>query len=597
MHVTVHGSLFMIQLTNQQRFVADAQYLRSLGMRFHGIKCKGRCAACEQDAPRKRWWTEHATLARMAATSWDEAAGAAFARLEGQVRDSAATDADVDTPCPEGLSYRGYQKAAILFARGRRGVLIGDEMGVGKTIEALGIANDDRSFERVLVICPLGLRANWAHEANRWLVRCQGPNAIRPVVAQSSDDVPGPDEPCVLVANVERMLSHRLGTGEVRARGKRLLAALLAQRWDVLIVDEVHRLRTQHSESTFCVFGSPDKDLVKGHPMPARPGLVSRARRVVLLTGTPIPNRTRDIWQAVHALVPEEFPNHWSFLHRYCGARRVTYPVRGGHGETRESWTFDGCTNSADLYLRLRASCMIRRLKGDVLSELPAKTREIIVLPSDDIKAVVDRERDAWRQLGLIRSEGTAIDYEQALDRLHGAPCGVGPAAEIAEARQDLGLAKVPYLVQHLESMRDQGIAKIVVFGHHHVVLEELHDRYPESVLLYGPSSEREREDALHAFTCTKVPVFIGSIQAAGIGLNLQVASHVLFVEASWNHSDLVQAEDRVHRLGQREPVLVQHFVFDGTIEGDILRRAIEKQADADKVLDAKAPGAPERQG
>jgi len=259
----------------------------------------------------------------------------------------------------------------------------------------------------------------------------------------------------------------------------------------------------------------------------------------------------------------------WPFAKAYCGAKKEWH----GH------WSFNGATNLDDLQERLRATCMVRRLKADVLTELPPKRRETIVLGSayTDAAQYLDALDDA---------EGA---YERAWERVKRIPFD-----ELAKARLEQGVAKVPLAVEHIEEVL-RWESKLVVFAHHVAVLDALEAKLG-GVLGCGlaridgnvpPGAARQRQ--IDAFQSdASVSVFLGSLGAASEGITLTAASHVVFVERDWVPKTILQAEDRVHRIGQKDSVMVQHLVWEGSLDARMTELLVRKMEVADAALDRK---------
>jgi SWI/SNF-related matrix-associated actin-dependent regulator 1 of chromatin subfamily A len=179
---------------------------------------------------------------------------------------SRATDAAVELPVPDGLSYLPYQRAGIAYALGHPSVLFGDEMGLGKTIQAIGIINSDPSIKRVLVICPASLKLNWRNELRKWLVR-----EMSIGIAQGKE-FPESD---VVIINYDILTKHD--------------PKIKAIEWDLVVCDEMHYLKSPDAQRTRAVIGFNSKG--KGKDVAPICG-----RRRIGLTGTPIPNRPIELF-------------------------------------------------------------------------------------------------------------------------------------------------------------------------------------------------------------------------------------------------------------------------------------------------------------
>jgi SWI/SNF-related matrix-associated actin-dependent regulator 1 of chromatin subfamily A len=549
-------------------WVADSSFeermvLKAAGWWWHGGDCRASCKACIFNVPLKVWWTPDRVKAARLVQYADQDTKAGLEEVKVSQIASRATDADIQIPAPLGQSYLPFQNAGIAYCQIHERVLIGDEMGLGKTIQALGAINSDDSVASVLVICPATLRANWAREAAKWLVRPMRTRVIE------ERELPEANDQLVIV-NYDKL---------VGARGKALHAALMARKWDMLIVDESHYLKIDSSQRTVAILGREKK----GEKIE---GLISRARRVLCLTGTPILNRPREVWTMAHALAPGEFRNFFSFAKRYCGAHH------NGWG-----WDFDGAANLPELQEKLRSLCMVRRLKSEVLKELPAKRRQVICLPRNGAAKAVQHEEEEWKmheeeltrlqdEVDLAHAAGDEDAYKTAVSALRK---GYRVAFEaISRVRHDTAVAKIPAVIEHVDDILEQ-LPKVVLFAHHHDVVDALEKHYGAAcVVLTGETPMADRQGLVDRFqTDPSCKLFIGSITAAGVGITLTAASHVVFAELTWTPGELSQAEDRCHRIGQQESVNVQHLVFDGSLDARMAQLLVEKQEIAEKMLDA----------
>jgi len=506
----------------------------------------------------KKWWTDNIENAAMLRGYADPIALAVIeegldARTD-TLEASRATDAAIDLPCPDGLEYMPFQKAGIAFGMARETVLIGDEMGLGKTIQALGLINADESVRRVLVICPASLKLNWAREAKKWLVR--------PMVIGIADSKVFPSMANLIVINYDILDKYA--------------SALRAQEWDMMVCDEAHYMKNPKTLRTRQVLGGTSrKPGDRIDPIPAR--------RKVFLTGTPIVNRPIELWPIVKSA--GVFTNWKHYVERYCSARQGRY-----------GWEVGGASNLPELQQKLRSTIMVRRLKKDVLTDLPAKRRQVIELPANGCTEYIAAEWKAWeKQKEIIDRLQTAVelskasenpsDHAEAVKRLR---AGITAAfTEMAKARLETARAKLPYVIESLkDSIENSG--KVVVFAHHHEIIDTLFDEFKDqAVKLDGRDKLTDRQTSVDRFqNDPEVKLFIGQMQSAGVGITLTASSHVIFSELDWVPGNLSQAEDRTHRIGQQNSVLVQHLVLEGSIDAVMARRIVQKQAVIDRALD-----------
>jgi SWI/SNF-related matrix-associated actin-dependent regulator 1 of chromatin subfamily A len=239
-------------------------------------------------------------------------------------------------------------------------------------------------------------------------------------------------------------------------------------------------------------------------------------------------------------------------------------------------WKWDGADNLEELQELMRSRFMVRRLKKDVLTELPAKRRQVIVLePKPQLAKLVAKE---------------VITYNEHAEKLKAQDAPTELALEfegLSDMRKKIAVKKVPYAVEHIKELLNE-TNKVVVFAHHHEVIDALHEAFGQSaVVIDGRVSLDERQKAVDRFQTDKdCQVFIGGIQAAGVGITLTSASTVVFVELDWVPGNVSQAEDRCHRIGQKESVLVQHLVLEGSLDERVVEVIIQKQEVIDKALD-----------
>jgi len=587
------SGLFWARISPEATSAMDA--LKTAGFKFHvgsdpgkgEKKCHNRCLACLASLQDHIWYTRNTRVARRFLRYLDPEARQVAEDSRTAFEDSRAASANITVPSRKGLSYYPYQLAGVRWMMERPSVLLSDQMGLGKTIQILGFMNADETIKRVLVISPASLTLNWRDEAKHWLIK---PTTIQ-VLSHASQ-----------LPTAERMLAITNFEMLIRGRGGNLHGALLSGAWDLIAVDEAHRLCNQHeAKISQAVLGTPPKRLLNGTQTLPVPGILSRAMRRVLATGTPFKNRPREMWPLVHALDPEHFPNEYDFMMRYCG----------GEEQHRGRRKFDGASHLDELQDRLRSKSnagkgmMIRRLKSDVLPELPPKTRQIIALPvpktaarlvNVELKSYARDRSDieaALANADMMALRGLHIEYRSAVDKLHAA--GKIAFNRIAALRHDVGRAKAPVAVKHIINMLEGGLECVLVFAHHHDVIDCLVEGLAQynPVKITGKESKQQKHAAVHKFqTDTSCRVVVGNIAAAGEGITLHRASTVVICELTFVPGQLEQVEDRAHRIGQRSAVLVQHLVFDGSVDQRIVKILVEKTGMAEQALDIEQVGA-----
>jgi SWI/SNF-related matrix-associated actin-dependent regulator 1 of chromatin subfamily A len=223
---------------------------------------------------------------------------------------------------------------------------------------------------------------------------------------------------------------------------------------------------------------------------------------------------------------------------------------------------------------------MIRRLKKDVLTELPDKTRQVVEISSQGYEKVLAKEQK--------RLSG----YK---DQVKGLSLGVTDFSEVARIRHETALAKVPAVVKHLKDLLEEQ-SKVVCFAWHRDVIEKINEAFKNSVVVTGATPLKKRQEYIDRFQADSncCNLFIGNIMAAGTGITLTASSCVVFAELDWVPGNIAQAEDRCHRVGQSDNVLVQHVVLERSIDAYIAKMLVQKQEVIDTALDRKADTGPD---
>lgn len=476
-----------------------------------------------------------------------------------KINASKAIDTDIDIPRPAGLEYRGYQKAGIEYAINHKDVLIGDEPGLGKTIQAIGISNATPWIQRVLVIATSSLKSNWKTEWEKWCVKKLSVGVVKNGDAKSWPDTQ------VAIISFDLVKKH--------------LKPIHARIWDLLIVDEAHFLRNPDALRTKYIFGHIEKASKKNQYKPVITPAIPR-KKTALLTGTPIVNRPKEIWPLIHAVAPQKYNNFEKFALRYCGAKR-----------TRYGWVYDGATNLRELQADLRSLCMIRRLKNDVLTELPPKTRQIICIDDEAInkaeqaatRRMFDKpEYTNGKELLQILADENKRTYEETVAALE--TLNKIAFFDMAKIRKETAIRKIPYVIDLINIAKENG--KLIIFAHHEEIFKALMAQYPnEFAMVTGATPPAKRQAEADRFQNDPAcRYFFGSILAAGAGFTLTASAHVIFAEIDWVPGNMLQAEDRAHRIGQNSNVLIWHIVINRTLDAIMAKILVRKQADIDQA-------------
>ena len=470
---------------------------------------------------------------------------------------SGATESDFDAPTPVGLDLYPHQRAFCEFAsiRGNRGILCADEMGTGKTPSSIAFSNSFPDIRKVLIITTLSTKVNWLREWETWCTK-----GLRVALATSRGL---PTDADVIIANYEIMPKWRDCPKGLEGDPS-AINMHLDRDWDLIICDECHKIKNPQSKRTRSILGGG----------PWRRGL--RAKYRLFLTGTPVLNRPIELWPIVRALDPQNLGRSWRrFVETYCAGFQSRY-----------GWDTSGASNLEDLQRKLRSSIMIRRLKTQVLEHLPPIQRQLITLPANGNKALLDAELLAYNQrqevLDLLKTAKRTIadpdEYHRTVDRLTDE--SNAHFTELAKIRKQVGLKKVPAIVKHIEDTLEQE-AKVVVFLYHRDVVAEVKRAYPDACVVTGEVTGNRRQEEVDRFVNGDSRVFLGNYKACAEGLTLHAGGSArvcILGEMDWVPGTIEQAIARVHRIGtEAENVLVHYVVFDGSLDARMAQRVEDK--------------------
>ena len=305
-----------------------------------------------------------------------------------------------------------------------------------------------------------------------------------------------------------------------------------------MVVDESHYLKSADSKRTKAL-------------MP----LIKDASRVLLLSGTPALSRPIELFTQLHSMLPDTFRTATAFGKRYCNG------FQGAYG-----WDFTGSSNLEELHWLMAETVMIRRLKKDVLKELPPKLRQQIFLePTAQCKKEFVGLKKQQSQLDS-KIRGSSGTTRQTLEN--------AKRNLTVKMYQETGKAKIVAALAYLDELSAKGV-KALLFAHHRDVLDammlHLAKRKLKSIRIDGETPQQTRQTLCTQFQTDVATRFaVLSITAAGVGLTLHAAQTVVFFELFWNPGQLLQAEDRAHRLGQQKVVDVKYLICKGTADDTI---------------------------
>lgn len=439
-----------------------------------------------------------------------------------------------------------FQREGIRYALRRGGrALIADEMGLGKTLQALGVVAAYREDWPVLVIVPSALRLQWAEAIRRWLKI----PAAKVCVVVNKKHWQG-----FRVLNVERKASLELD-GLFNVISYDLVGRLdTGSKFQVVVADESHYLKNPQAQRTkLCL------------------PLLQAAKRCLLLTGTPALSRPIELFKQLEALQPQVYRRKMdAFGNLFCQG--------GKFGVHR------GCSRKEELHALMRCSVMVRRVKAQVLKQLPAKRRERVKLSVSD--AALGTVRLLFKELQELKQRSKRAGSDEGLTKsLH-----ASEQALISQMYRESAVAKQEAVLEWLEPCLEAD-CKVLVFAHHTTMLDALSNFFKKKkvgfVRIDGHVASVKRLGLVKDFQEQKsIRMAVLGIKAAGVGYTLTQASTVVFAEMAWTPGDMVQAEDRAHRIGQESAVNVYYLHAQETVDDLIWEAIRHKLTNLGQVID-----------
>jgi SWI/SNF-related matrix-associated actin-dependent regulator 1 of chromatin subfamily A len=416
-----------------------------------------------------------------------------------------------------------FQWAGVRYALDARRVFIADEQGLGKTVEALASLEADDAYPAI-VVCPASMKLIWEREASKWLPHRS--------VAVISGRVPVPPAGEITILNYEIVAAHR--------------EALARRRPRAIVVDESHYCKNPRAKRTQAV-----RSLAAS--------VTSDGLRLAL-TGTPVLNHADELIAQLRVI---------DRLSDFGSGARFSNRFRGMQSEERLHW-------------HLRRVCFVRRLKSEVLPQLPAK-RQVVVpvaLTNTDEYKLAERDVIEWlRTQPLDLSELNAkIAITLRAERL----------AQLGLLQRLAARGKLAAALAWIDDFLASG-EPLVVFARHVEVQEAVVARFGAAVHLLGSDSADARQRAIDAFQSSGGPqLIVCATRVAAQGITLTRASNVCFLELEWTPAMHDQAEDRCHRIGQHDAVTAWYLLAAGTIDETMSRLIQRKRATIAAVTDGR---------
>lgn len=414
-----------------------------------------------------------------------------------------------------------YQRRGVTEIIVRLGcrALLGDEMGLGKSIQAIAYIShrlNTLPTMRILLVCPSYLQIHWRTEIKKFINKD----------SEIWEDKTCPESQIVIIPYSK--LANRPVDSVV---------------WGTIVADESHYIKTRTSKRTQAFV-----------PM------CHKATGVLLLSGTPCSSRSNEIFTQMYVIRPQHVLSYFRFAERYCNARR-----------TRFGWDDTGSSNEDELYWLLKKEYMVRRLKRDVLTQLKPKTRYSVLLDVDSKK--LNRLHEIKDEMRALTNSRSDMMRRKAL---------------VSEVYRESAKAKASEVSKWVNNYVENTSEPFLLFAHHQVTLDTVEknlttDKY---IRIDGNVNKEKRQKYVEQFQNGDVRVAILSLMAAGTGLTLTRASVAVFGELFWCPGQLLQAEDRCHRVGQTNPVSIIYLLGSGTIDTKLYPQVSYKLKLLDKTID-----------
>jgi SNF2 family DNA or RNA helicase len=443
-----------------------------------------------------------------------------------------------------GEQFRGkllnFQKEGLDFLLKSSGnALLADEMGLGKTVQTLSYTATEKQTFPLLVVAPLVTLKNWEREIEKFLKKKSRNGRILDSESPSvtiirtgkSHELPKTD---IYIINYELLFKRNEDISKLGIR--------------TIVCDEVHNLRSKTTQKYKAV-----------KKLAALPSILYR----IGLSGTPIYNRGSEIWPIIDIIKPGLLGSFKEFCEYFC------YVNDKGKAIVLEN-------KRASLRNELQKHVMLRRKKADVLKELKDKVRykEVIAADTDYYLEELDK---IWMKVEAEQKDDAATEFSKSAS-YHRA---------IQSERQIAGIAKVPHVINFVKNIMEIE-ESVVVFCHHKVIHKLLHQSLQEfsPVSIIGGQSDATRQDQIDKFQKGESKLMIAGIRAGNVGINLTRAKYVIFAELDWSPAIHRQAEDRLHRIGQKNTVFAYYLIGNGTLDDHVANILVDKSYEIDEIMD-----------
>lgn len=443
-------------------------------------------------------------------------------------------------------------------------ILLADEMGLGKTVQGAVYLALKKNSVPALIVCPASLKMNWSREIEKWthyktyIIDGRNPQQLTKEFINKypvwiiNYDILGSEDKKEKEEEMERRkrakaMGYPCRKKQIKVNG--WCDELIKHNFQTIICDEVQYIA--------------EPETIRARAILQISKALQNSKKL-FISGTPYETKTSQFFTCLSILDPVEFNNRYRFLMRYCD------PVKTFFG-----WKFDGLSNAEELHAKI-SKFMIRRLKKDVLTQLPPKIRAVVPMQ------VTPAERKIYDE----------VDWQFEQDIINGVKDKKEQLGHIAHLKQASYRAKEKAVIKWIKDYLTFQNKKLVVFIYHKATYDALMQEFGYcSVGLTGAIPPNQRQAVVDKFQNEdKVFLFIGQIKASGVGLTLTKASATCFVEFGNSFPQHCQAEDRVHRIGQTaDSVMAYYLILPNSIEESIMQNINRRGRDIEQVMNGES--------
>lgn len=420
------------------------------------------------------------------------------------------------------------QQGAFLIHKYDGRALLADEMGLGKTLQAISYIKLNPEISPILIITPANLKITWQREIQKW-------------IHKESYIVDGSKKDKNILTNKTVIINYEIV--------KHHITTIMKMNPQCVILDECHKIKNSDAQQTKVV-----KKICR------------KAEKMIALSGTPILSRPIEIFNVLNLLRPEMFPSSYRFKQRYCDPQSNDYGV-----------TYKGASNLDELHEILTNYVMIRRKKKDVLPELPEKRRQVIPFQIDNMQEYESAEENIIKYI----YEQKGLEAAKRASRAE-------TLVKFNQLKQLSTKGKIKECIEWINNflLSDK---KLVVFAFHEQTISTLMEHYEKiAVRLDGKTTKKQKQKSIDNFQTKKdIKLFIANIKA-GEGIDLTASSDVAVIEFAWTPGAHHQAEDRIHRMTQKNKCMIYYLIAQNTIEEYISELIDEKQRIIDNAIDGE---------